>query len=146
MMLWHSSLSEGYTTQIVTGEDVRGWKLLRKGSSSAGNKSTAIYRITESWNHCGWKRPLGLSSPTINPWPPCSLTTWLSDTSPRFLNISRDGDSTTSLCSLCQCLTPPQYPVLSHHCGCWYIPWLCSACRVLSWHLTHSAKLQPALS
>ena len=45
------------------------------------------------------------SSPTISLSPPCPLTMSLSATSTRFLNASRDGDSTTSLGSLCQCLT-----------------------------------------
>ena len=53
----------------------------------------------------GWKRPLRSSSSTLNPSPPCPLTTSLSATSPQFLNTSRDSDSTTSLGSLCQCPT-----------------------------------------
>ena len=43
--------------------------------------------------------------PNVNPSPPCPLTMSPSATSPRFWNTSRDGDSTTSLGSLCLCLT-----------------------------------------
>ena len=39
------------------------------------------------------------------PIPPCPLSTSLSDTSIRFLNTFRDGDSTASLGGLCHCLT-----------------------------------------
>ena len=53
-----------------------------------------------SLNHYGWKRPLRSSSPTINPTPPCPLTTSLSATCTLFLKTSREGDSTTSLGSL----------------------------------------------
>jgi len=51
-----------------------------------------------SQNHYGWKRPLRSPSPTLSP---CTLTISLSATSPLFLNTS----TTTSLGSLCQCLT-----------------------------------------
>ena len=40
-----------------------------------------------------------------NPPPPCLLTISLSATSTHFLDTSRDGDSTTSQGSLCQCIT-----------------------------------------
>ena len=43
--------------------------------------------------------------PNSNPPPPCPPTVSLSATSPRFLNTFRDGDPTTSLGILCQCLT-----------------------------------------
>lgn len=49
------------------------------------------------------ERPLGSSSPTTNP--SCPLTTSLSATPILSLHTSRDGDSTTSLGNLCQCLT-----------------------------------------
>ena len=45
----------------------------------------------------------------LQPIPPCSVTTSPSATSPRFLNTSRDGDSTTSLC--CCATAQP------HHCS-----------------------------
>ena len=45
------------------------------------------------------------SSPTIYSSPAYQLTTSLSATFTSFLNTSRDGDPTTSLGSLCQCLT-----------------------------------------
>ncbi|KAK4819534.1 hypothetical protein QYF61_006027 [Mycteria americana] len=56
----------------------------------------------------GWKRPVRSSSPTINPTPPSSMPTNTmsrSATSTCLLNTCRDGDSTTSLGSLFQCLT-----------------------------------------
>ncbi|KAK4813638.1 hypothetical protein QYF61_014398 [Mycteria americana] len=52
-----------------------------------------------------WKRSLGSSSPTVNPTPPCLLNHVLKVPHLHtFLNSSRDGDSTTSLGSLFQCL------------------------------------------
>jgi len=65
---------------------------------------------TKSWQQpCSAISPLILPaskfSPAVNPFPPCPLTLTLRAVSPRFLNTSRDGDSTTSLGSLCQCLT-----------------------------------------
>jgi len=41
------------------------------------------------------------------PSPSCPLTMTLSATSAQLLTPSRGGESTTSLCSLCQCLTTP---------------------------------------
>ena len=64
-----------------------------------------IVLFVESQNHWDWKRPLGSSSPTINLSPLCPLTMSLSATSPHFLNTSQESDSTTSLGSLCHCLT-----------------------------------------
>ncbi|KAK4825624.1 LOW QUALITY PROTEIN: hypothetical protein QYF61_001304 [Mycteria americana] len=52
-----------------------------------------------------WKRPLRSSSPTVNLALPSPYTMSLSTTSTCLLNTSRDGDSTTSLGSLFQCLT-----------------------------------------
>ena len=56
------------------------------------------HRITESLK---WKRPLRSRHPSTNPSPLCPL----SAVSPCSLNTSSDGDPTTSLGSLCQCLT-----------------------------------------
>ena len=53
----------------------------------------------------GWKRPLRSSSSTVTPTPPCLLNHVPKCPSRHFLNTSRDGDSTTSLGSLFQCLT-----------------------------------------
>lgn len=75
-------------------------------------------RITESWNPWGWKSPPSSSSPTfeqvnhITKCPSCLC-----------FNISRDGDSPTSLGSLfhaCppfQCGNFPQHPI-SQPCSC----------------------------
>jgi len=62
--------------------------------------ATSSYRITESLQ-------LEKTSKIIQPNAPlpCLLTTSLSATSPWFLSTSRDGDSTTSLGSLCHCIT-----------------------------------------
>jgi len=53
----------------------------------------------------GWKRALRSSSPTITPTPPCLLNHIPKYHICKFLNTSRDGDSTTFLGSLFQCLT-----------------------------------------
>ena len=71
------------------------------------DRSRVLFRIIESWNHriIGWIRPLRSLSPTMCPTPPCLL-----NHIPKchiykfFLKTSRDGDSTTSLGSLFQCL------------------------------------------
>jgi len=63
-----------------------------------------ILYFIESQNHSGWKRPLRSSSPTIHLPPVLPTTTSLSAASTHFLITSRDGDSTTSLGSLCHCL------------------------------------------
>lgn len=54
-----------------------------------------------------FKRPLRSSSPASNPSPQYHQAMSFSATSPHFLNISRDGDPTTSPSSLCQYLTTP---------------------------------------
>ena len=61
------------------------------------NKESENQRIAESLR---LEKISKIICPTISP--PCPLTTSLSATSPQSLNISRDGDSTTSLGSLCQ--------------------------------------------
>jgi len=61
----------------------------------------------ESQNHYDWKRILRSPSLTIHLPPTLAVNqcTTLSTTSTHFLNICMDGDSTTSLGSLLQCLT-----------------------------------------
>ena len=77
----------------------------KNGLSSECSKVSAHQcRAGESWNHSDQKRLLGSSSPTSTP-SPCTHPMILSATSPQFLNTSRDGDSPTSLGSLCHCLT-----------------------------------------
>jgi len=60
-------------------------------------------RSMESWNHSGWETPLRSSSQpnTTRPTKPCPKVPQLHG----FCNPSRDGDSTTALGSLFQCLT-----------------------------------------
>jgi len=65
---------------------------------------TRSLRIMESQNNEGWKT-FKIPKPNTNPSPPCPLTTSPNATSPWFLNTSGDWESTTSLGSLCQCLT-----------------------------------------
>ena len=62
-----------------------------------------FHRITESYRLEGSSGD-HLVHPDNSPTP-CPLTMPLSTTSPQFLNTSRDGDSTTSLGSLCHCST-----------------------------------------
>ena len=67
----------------------------------------AFIFIIESWNHYSWKRPLRSSSPTVH-LPPPVLSTKPCPSVPCLhtsLNISRDGDSTTSL-STCSNASP----------------------------------------
>ena len=64
--------------------------------------SNYIHRIIESLR---LEKLLRSSSPTTSPSPLCPLTMSLGATSPRSWNSSRDSDSITSLCSLCQCIT-----------------------------------------
>jgi len=47
----------------------------------------------------------GRTTKITQPNHPCPLTMSLSATFPQFMSTSRDGDSTTSLCSLCHCTT-----------------------------------------
>jgi len=63
------------------------------------------WNYIESLNYEGWERSLWLSSPTVNPPPPCPLTMTLRATSTPFFSSSRDGDTTFSVGSLFQCLT-----------------------------------------
>jgi len=77
-------------------------------------------------------------STTTCPPPPCPLPTSLSATSTWLLNTSRDGDSTTSLGSLCHCHTTPSEKkcfLVSNHAMLWL------AARLVSggWHLTATA-------
>jgi len=66
-------------------------------------KAFSINQI-ESYDHRIIK--VGRSrSPTINPSPPCPLTTSLSTTSTQFVNTSEDSDCTTSLSNVSHCLT-----------------------------------------
>ena len=62
----------------------------------------SIRRVIESLR---LKKGTKISSPMANPSPLCPLTTSLSDTFTHFLNTSWDCDFTTSLGSLCHCLT-----------------------------------------
>ena len=51
------------------------------------------------------ERTTRITKSNHSPCTPCPLTTSVSATPIHVLNTSRDGDSTTSLCSLCHCLT-----------------------------------------
>ena len=74
------------------------------GFLPCGFWGSEVHRYIESQNHYSWERPVRSFSPTVNPSPPCPLTTSLSATSVLSLNTSRDSATTTSLGSLCQCL------------------------------------------
>jgi len=74
---------------LYAGRD-RGREVLVKGKSE---------------NRKGWKRPLQSSSPTISPFSRCTLTMSLGVTSTCFFEHLQGGDSTTSMGSLCRCLT-----------------------------------------
>jgi len=61
-----------------------------------------VHRIIESLRLEKTSKAIQSNS---NQSPPCPLTTSLSATSPQLLNTPRDGDCTTSLGSLCHCIT-----------------------------------------
>jgi len=79
---------------------LKGSRIRRDMRCSNINIESFLPKVIESQNHKGWKRPLRSSSPTVNPTPPCLLNHVLKCHSYKFLNTSRDDDSTTSLASL----------------------------------------------
>ena len=72
------------------------------GSRRWWRKYSKNHRITESLR---LENTTKIISSSPNPSAPCPLTTSLSATSPWFLNTSRNSDCTTSMGSLCQCLS-----------------------------------------
>ncbi|KAK4832220.1 hypothetical protein QYF61_021067, partial [Mycteria americana] len=94
------AMSSQFLQENAVGNDVKGFT---KGQVI---KSQTKLPVASRSGPSGWKRPLRSSSPTVNlalPSPPLNMS--LSTTSTRLLNTSRDGNSTTSLGSLFQCLT-----------------------------------------
>ena len=100
-------------TSLQTGLSLE--KISRqKVGSSASAEETAVKYLQSSvighsrpqqvtvatQNHKGWKRPLRSPSPTPAHPTPCPLAMSLSATSLRFFNTSRDGNFTTSYCTL----------------------------------------------
>lgn len=80
---------------------VASWSLQQSGVTNLPYEHPDFPCSRRSQNYLNWKRPLSPSNPTLGWSPLCHL----SATSSHFWNMSRDGDSTTSLDSPYQCLT-----------------------------------------
>ena len=99
-------------TLLQTFEEVSALNYMKSSTTHHTQLCTALcsprlllrkwHRIIESFR-LGKTTKTTKSSPNLPP--PCSLTMSLSAISTLFLNTSRDWDSTTSLGSLCWCIT-----------------------------------------